>query len=121
MSGANGGVFLVSEGFQAYVGPMLPQKFQTQKEKCWEFMFGHFGALVLNPNRKGFPLGADFGASWAVFRPILGHFRASRRPAGPEFEPRRKESLRLGSHRRPKRGLLGHYLTLCWNTDSILG
>ena len=42
----------------AHVGP---QKFQTQKEMCWEFMFGHFGALVLNRNRKGFPLGVDFG------------------------------------------------------------
>ena len=84
-------------------------------------MFGHFEALVLSPNRKGFPLGVDFGASWAMFRPILGHFGAPRRPAGLQIELRRKESLRLGSNRRPKRGLLGHYLVLCWNIDSILG
>ena len=82
-------------------------------------MFGHFEALVLSPNRKGFPLGVDFGASWAMFRPILGHFGASRRPPGLQFEFRRKESLRLGSNRRPKTGLLGHYLALCWNIDSI--
>ena len=62
-------------------------------------------------------LGVDFGASWAMFRPILGHFGAPRRPAGLQFKLRRKESLRLGSNQRPKRGLLGHYLALCWNTD----
>ena len=98
MSSANGGVFLVSEGFEAYVGPMLGHKFQTQKEKCWEFMFGHFEAQVLSSNSKGFPLEVDFGASGAMFRPILGQFGASRRPAGLQFEVRRKESLRLGSN-----------------------
>ena len=45
-------------------------------------MFGHFEALVLSLNRKGFSLEVDFGASWAMFRPILGHFGAPRRPAG---------------------------------------
>ena len=30
--------------------------------------------LVLNRNGKGFPLGVDFGASWAMLGPILGHF-----------------------------------------------
>ena len=105
-------------GFKAHVGP---QKFQTQKEKCWAFMFGHFEALVLSSNRKGFPLEVDFGASWAMFRPILGHFGAPRRPAGLQLELRGKESLRLGSSRRPKKGLLGHYLALCWNIESILG
>ena len=96
-----GGVFLVSEGFEAYVGPMLGHKNSKhkKKKKCWEFMFGHFEALVLSPNRRVFPLEVDFGGSWAMFRPILGHFGASRRPAGPQFELRRKESLRLGSNR----------------------
>ena len=85
-------------------------------------MFGHFGALVLSPNRKGFPPGDDFGASWAVFRPTyIGPFWGVKATNGPQFEFRRKESLRLGSNRRPKRGLLGHYPALCWNTDSILG
>ena len=84
-------------------------------------MFEHFEALVLSSNRKGFLLEVNFGASWAMFRPILGHFRAPRRPAGLQFKLRRKESLRLGSNRRPKKGLLGHYLALCWNIDSILG
>ena len=51
MSSANGG-FLVSEGFEAYVGPMLVHKNSKHKEKCWEFMFGHFDALVLSSNRK---------------------------------------------------------------------
>ena len=37
-------------------------------------MFGHFEALVLSSNRKGFPLEVDFGASWTMFRPILGPF-----------------------------------------------
>ena len=75
MSSANGGVFLVSEGLRPMLGPCwATKKFQTQKEKCWAFMFGHFEALVLSPNRKGFPLEVDFGASWAMFRPILGHF-----------------------------------------------
>ena len=97
---------------------MLPQKFQTQKEKCWEFMFGHFKALVLSSNRT---VEVDFGASWAMFRPILSHFGASRRPAGLQFKLRRKESLRLGSNRRPRTGLLGHYLALCWNIDFLLG
>ena len=61
-------------GFRGFDVMLGPQKFQTQKEKCWTFMFGHFQALVLSPNRKGFPLGVDFGASWAMFRPwaILG-------------------------------------------------
>ena len=72
-----------------------PQKFQTQKEKCWTFVFRHFEALVLSSNRKDFPLEVDFGASWAMFRPILGRFGASRQPAGLQFELRRKESLRL--------------------------
>ena len=35
-----------------------PQKFQTQKDKCWEFMFGHFGAHV--------------EASWAMLERHLG-------------------------------------------------
>ena len=84
-------------------------------------MFEHFEALVLNPNRRVSRwelilarLGSCSGLYWA----ILGR-QGDRR--GPQFEFRRKESLRLGSNRRPKRGLLGHYLVLCWNTDSILG
>ena len=59
-------------------------------------MFGHFKALVLNSNRKAFPLEVDFGASWAMFRPILNHFGASRQPAGLQFKFRRKESLTSG-------------------------
>ena len=51
---------------------------------------------------QGFLLGVDFGASWAMFRPILGHFGAPRQPAGLQFKSRRKESLRLGSNQRPK-------------------
>ena len=39
---------------------------------------------------------------------------ASRRPAGPQFESRRKESLHLGSNRGPNRGLLGQFRTLFW-------
>ena len=111
---------MVSEGLRPMLGPCWAQKFPTQKEKCWTFMFGHFEALVLSSNRKGFPLEVDFGASWAMFRLILGHFWALRPPAGLQFELRRKESL-LGLNRRPKRGLLGHYLALCWNIDSIVG
>ena len=38
--------------------------------------------------------------------PILAHFGAPRRPAGLQFELRREESPRLGSNRRPERGLL---------------
>ena len=49
------------------------------------------------------------------------YIEALRRPAGPQFEPRRKESLRLGSNQSRKGCLLGHYPTLCWNTNSILG
>ena len=58
-------VFLVSDvsGLSwAHVGP---QKFQTQKEKCWKFVFGHFEALVLSSNRT---LQVDL-ESWAMFRP----------------------------------------------------
>ena len=69
-------------GLRPMLGPCWATKIPNAKEKCWEFMFGHFEALVLSPNRKGFPLGVDFGASWAMFRPILGHFGAPRRPAG---------------------------------------
>ena len=59
-----------------------------------------------------------------LFQTLLEHrlyIAASKRPSRPQFEPRRRESLRLASNRGPKRGLLGHYGTLCWNTDSILG
>ena len=56
-----------------------------------------------------------------LFQALLEHIGASKRPSRPQFEPRRRESLRLGSNRSPKRYLLGHYGTLCWNTDSILG
>ena len=82
MSSANGGVFLVSEGLRLMLGPCWATKIPNAKRKVWAFMFGHFEALVLSLNRKGFPLGVDFGASWAMFRPILGHFGAPRRPAG---------------------------------------
>ena len=47
---------------------MLGHKHSKHK-KCWEFM--HFEALVLSPNRKGFPLRID-SRVWAMFRP--GHF-----------------------------------------------
>ena len=72
-----GAVGLILKGrrgleFETYVGPILGHKIPNKK-KCWEFMFGHFEALVLNSNTKGFLLGVDFGASWA-FRPILGHW-----------------------------------------------
>ena len=106
LSSTNAGFSWFQRGFKPVLDHVGPQKFQTQKEKCWEFVFGHFGALVLNPNRKGFPLGelilAHLGPCSSLYWAILG---ASRRPAGPQFEPRRRESLRLGSNRRPKRGL----------------
>ena len=75
--------FLVSDGFQAHwahVGPRIP----NAKEKCWKYVWA-FGTLVLSPNRKGFPLGVDFGASWAMFRPVLGHLGRQGDRRGPNL------------------------------------
>ena len=121
LSSANGGVFLVSEGLRPMLGPCWATKIPSAKRKVLAFMFGHFEALVLSSNRKGFLLEVDFGASKAMFRPILGHFGAPRRPVGLQFELRHKESPHLGLNQRSKRGVSGHYLALCWNIDSILG
>ena len=62
----------------------------------------------------------------AVFGPLshaLLEYRlyigASRRPAEPQFEPRRKESLRLGSNRGAKRG--GSLQTLYWDVKATSG
>ena len=46
-----------------------PEKFQTKKIKCWEFMFGHFGAFVG-------PCWGCWGLSWAIRRLLLATFRA---------------------------------------------
>ena len=44
-----------------------------------------------------------------LFQALLEHrlyIGASKRPSRPQFEPRRRESLRLGSNRSPKRNFL---------------
>ena len=56
---------------------LLGHKDSKHKKKS----VGHFEALVLSSLRKGFPLEVDFGASWGMFRPILGHSGASRQLA----------------------------------------
>ena len=101
---------------------------------CWntDSILGHQGywrSPNLNPDGKNPYVWVQIevlreGSFGPLSHALLEHrlyIEALRRPAGPQFEPRRKESLRLGSNQSRKGCLLGHYPTLCWNTNSILG
>ena len=75
----------------------------------WAVYVGHFKALVLGCNRKGFPLEDNFGASWAMFKPILGHLGAPRQLAGLKFKFSGPLSRALMEYRVYIGVMLGHF------------